>query len=121
MVGHMSPAMVRYYTHISGNAARQAVEMLEKSRNMPQFVDVLVDDSANHAGEASKLLNYWSGRPGSNRRHPAWEAGVLPLNYSRSPVRTSLAYHHDPAGHNLPGSLRSHRDMSEIHDLSGSP
>src|SRR5450631_2791045 len=28
----------------------------------------------------------WSGRPGSNRRHPAWEAGVLPLNYSRSGV-----------------------------------
>src|SRR6266568_1428808 len=27
---------------------------------------------------------FWSGRPGSNRRHPAWEAGVLPLNYSRS-------------------------------------
>src|SRR5579872_7289355 len=27
----------------------------------------------------------WSGRPGSNRRHPAWEAGVLPLNYSRIP------------------------------------
>jgi integrase len=33
MVGHMSPAMVRYYTHIGGSAARQAVEMLEKSRN----------------------------------------------------------------------------------------
>ena len=33
----------------------------------------------------------WSGRPGSNRRHPAWEAGVLPLNYSRSVVNeTSL-------------------------------
>src|ERR1700678_4369254 len=30
------------------------------------------------------MLDYWSGRPGSNRRHPAWEAGVLPLNYSRS-------------------------------------
>jgi hypothetical protein len=28
----------------------------------------------------------WSGRPGSNRRHPAWEAGVLPLNYSRPVV-----------------------------------
>ncbi len=27
---------------------------------------------------------YWSGRPGSNRRHSAWEADVLPLNYSRS-------------------------------------
>lgn len=35
MVGHMSPAMVRYYTHISGNAARQAVEMLEKTRMAP--------------------------------------------------------------------------------------
>ncbi len=24
-----------------------------------------------------------SGRPGSNRRRPAWEAGILPLNYAR--------------------------------------
>ena len=44
------------------------------------------------------LRNEWSGRPGSNRRHPAWEAGVLPLNYSRSGTaicqgRTKLAYH----------------------------
>ena len=31
-----------------------------------------------------KLLKIWSGRPGSNRRRPAWEAGILPLNYSRS-------------------------------------
>ena len=29
------------------------------------------------------LLILWSGRPGSNRRHSAWEADVLPLNYSR--------------------------------------
>src|ERR1700739_1852014 len=33
----------------------------------------------------------WSGRPGSNRRHPAWEAGVLPLNYSRSNLRRRLS------------------------------
>jgi hypothetical protein len=26
----------------------------------------------------------WSGRRGSNPRRPAWEAGILPLNYSRS-------------------------------------
>ena len=26
----------------------------------------------------------WSGRPGSNRRRPAWEADILPLNYARS-------------------------------------
>src|SRR4030095_2117337 len=25
----------------------------------------------------------WSGRPDSNRRRPAWEAGILPLNYGR--------------------------------------
>jgi hypothetical protein len=32
---------------------------------------------------ATILLKRWSGRPGSNRRRPAWEAGILPLNYSR--------------------------------------
>ena len=34
-------------------------------------------------GEGSWRL-IWSGRPGSNRRHSAWEADVLPLNYSRN-------------------------------------
>src|SRR5437762_5353158 len=28
-------------------------------------------------------LRGWSGRPDSNRRRPAWEAGILPLNYGR--------------------------------------
>src|SRR5262244_941763 len=28
-------------------------------------------------------LTCWSGRPDSNRRRPAWEAGILPLNYGR--------------------------------------
>src|SRR5215469_16161743 len=37
----------------------------------------------NTDGKSYQLLENWSGRPGSNRRHPAWEAGVLPLNYSR--------------------------------------
>src|SRR5689334_6318131 len=45
---------------------------------------------AHHAGITSRpsaviiFLEDWSGRRGSNPRHPAWEAGVLPLNYSRS-------------------------------------
>ena len=26
----------------------------------------------------------WSGKPGSNRRHPPWQGGALPLSYSRS-------------------------------------
>src|ERR1700756_4448596 len=35
-------------------------------------------------GPARVLAQSWSGRPGSNRRHSAWEADVLPLNYSRN-------------------------------------
>jgi len=57
MVGHMSPAMVRYYTHISGNAARQAVEMLDKTDNGSRFVDVFVDVEKLAEKQASKLLN----------------------------------------------------------------
>jgi hypothetical protein len=30
------------------------------------------------------VYNILSGRPGSNRRRPAWEAGILPLNYARA-------------------------------------
>jgi integrase len=43
MVGHMSAAMTRHYTHISTNAARSAVELLEKMRPEPHFVDEFVD------------------------------------------------------------------------------
>ena len=32
---------------------------------------------------ASKCMKKWSGRRDSNPRRPAWEAGILPLNYSR--------------------------------------
>src|SRR5437867_13187448 len=32
---------------------------------------------------ARNPLKGWSGRPDSNRRRPAWEAGILPLNYGR--------------------------------------
>ena len=35
MVGHMSAAMIRHYTHISNRAARQAVELLD--REVPVF------------------------------------------------------------------------------------
>ncbi len=34
----------------------------------------------------------WSGRPGSNRRHSAWEADVLPLNYSRPYISTTCKF-----------------------------
>jgi hypothetical protein len=35
-----------------------------------------------------------SGRPDSNRRRPAWEAGILPLNYARN--STVSIPHPDP-------------------------
>ena len=41
-------------------------------------------------GETCKLLKRWSGRRGSNPRRPAWEAGILPLNYSRLPLPTAI-------------------------------
>lgn len=57
MVGHMSAAMVRYYTHISGHAARQAVEMLDKTGDSSRFVDVFVDVGKLAEKNTSKLLN----------------------------------------------------------------
>src|SRR5215471_2770158 len=44
----------------------------------------------------AKCLILWSGRRDSNPRRPAWEAGILPLNYSRFwslPSRTNAVYH----------------------------
>jgi integrase len=57
MVGHMSPAMVKYYTHISGQAQRQAVEMLDKRTDPTRFVDTFVDIRKISESKASKLLN----------------------------------------------------------------
>src|SRR5271166_6911042 len=37
-------------------------------------------------------MTTWSGRRDSNPRRPAWEAGILPLNYSRSAVSATI-YH----------------------------
>src|SRR5271167_791168 len=49
-----------------------------------------VEDPRPVPGRATSLIclaKFWSGRPGSNRRRPAWEAGILPLNYAR-PARS---------------------------------
>src|SRR5579875_975147 len=40
----------------------------------------------------AKLLKTWSGRRDSNPRRPAWEAGILPLNYSRTLITAPLCY-----------------------------
>jgi len=49
--------MVRYYTHISGHAARQAVEMLDKVSDSSRFVDVFVDVGKISEKPASNMLN----------------------------------------------------------------
>ena len=41
LVGHISARKTRHYTHISANAAREAVERLDR----PHFVDDFVDDT----------------------------------------------------------------------------
>ena len=40
--------------------------------------------------DSPKCLKRWSGRRDSNPRRPAWEAGILPLNYSRLPCFSSI-------------------------------
>ncbi len=52
----------------------------------------------------AKLLILWSGRRGSNPRRPAWEAGILPLNYSRSVLMSS--YPVEAASSNTPSCKR---------------
>ena len=56
--------------------------------------------------DSLKLLILWSGRPGSNRRRPAWEAGILPLNYSR------LLKHSRPNHYAIPPSARARLQLT---------
>jgi integrase len=53
MVGHMSARMTRHYTHISTQAARRAVDLL----NQPQFVGDYVGSAASTEEQTPKLLN----------------------------------------------------------------
>jgi integrase len=53
MVGHMSARMTRYYTHISSQAARQAVELLDQ----PRLVGNFVGKPESNPKDAPKLLN----------------------------------------------------------------
>lgn len=57
MVGHMSAAMVRHYTHISNQAARKAVELLDKAAERTPFVEVFVEKQESRQAAAPKLLN----------------------------------------------------------------
>jgi integrase len=56
MVGHMSARVTRYYTHISTQAARQAVELLDKPQIVGKFVGKSENENENKI-DASNLLN----------------------------------------------------------------
>jgi integrase len=55
MVGHMSARMVRHYTHISNRAAREAVELLDKS-SRDAFVGKLVGKTEDAQELNAKLF-----------------------------------------------------------------
>ena len=57
LVGHVSDAVTKHYTHISENARRLAVEKLDMLRQAGNFVDVLVDASPTSEIVGSKFLN----------------------------------------------------------------
>ena len=47
-------------------------------------LEAALPDAGRYAKLRSAKYLYHSGRPDSNRRRPAWEAGILPLNYARN-------------------------------------
>lgn len=58
--------------------------MLIAMNRLKAVLDVIGAHLEHTVGEHLVSRRFsWSGRPGSNRRHSAWEADVLPLNYSR--------------------------------------
>src|SRR5262249_26164351 len=72
-------------------------------------------------GSPRSPLQDWSGRPDSNRRRPAWEAGILPLNYGRSCPYSSrvAAVVKAPAG--LLAVLERHLEGFDLLVASGLP
>ena len=66
---------------------KPAIQGRVNSRETSRSADLQKENGVNGVtldfGILSKLLKRWSGRRGSNPRRPAWEAGILPLNYSR--------------------------------------
>src|SRR5262249_40263837 len=43
-----------------------------------------LSDAHGRSLNNSSCRGYWSGKRGSNPRHPPWQGGALPLSYSRS-------------------------------------
>ena len=63
----------RGFHNIVCDAVAQAIDKLQEA--------VTLDGITIAVG--TPYAEEWSGRRDSNRRHPAWKAGTLPLSYSR--------------------------------------
>lgn len=75
MLGHKTDSMVSRYAKPSYEMLQSAAKRMEESTNF---------SFKNREGQRYQRP-WWSGRWGSNPRHQAWEACVLPLNYAREP------------------------------------
>ncbi len=64
-------------SHLFGGRRTPDLRGSTQSRILPQIKNGLHAERVSHS-------KFWSGRPGSNRRRPAWEAGFLPPYYARS-------------------------------------
>jgi hypothetical protein len=86
LINNSPEGLRRATTKRSSHANAESVQLQQlRVRSIPNGDQIEV--------QARKHKKRWSGRPGSNRRRPAWEAGILPLNYSRPsdiPVLSSL-------------------------------
>jgi len=87
MTGHKTRSVFDRYDIVSSGDQRDAARKLDLAR---QFGDGhnfghtgAKRASAGPANTSQVVERKWSGRRGSNPRHQAWEACVLPLNYSR--------------------------------------
>ena len=92
MLGHRTTQMViRHYhkyvpnlTRRDGDALARALDKRLRRRDdaMRRLPFGYPTDEGGY-GLPRNPPSIWSGRPESNRRRPAWEAGILPLNYAR--------------------------------------
>ncbi len=92
----LAPSPLLCSARAFAGASHQSVQTLPPYPNSPRMLTSgRVRTSAAGSGERLRRIvrgkgdpGVWSGRRGSNSRHPAWKAGALPLSYSRSrPLR----------------------------------
>ena len=103
--GHAIGVAIDTYTESDLESRREAVTKLELALAGGKLVNAEtklqlpilqanrvfeVNEVKRDEVECAKSLKRWSGRRDSNPRRPAWEAGILPLNYSRAFLSNQL-------------------------------